>query len=77
MILNQRKVTSQVLGVVLERYSSPGEFANDEALMQRAQINLLNEEVMLPASCLTPFNPVCRERSSLNHQLTVKPIRRM
>jgi RND family efflux transporter MFP subunit len=48
-ILNQRTITSPISGVVVERYSSPGEFADDQAIMQLAQLDPLNVEVILPA----------------------------
>jgi len=49
VFLQQRTVTSPISGVVVERYSAPGEFADDEAIMQIAQLDPLSVEVILPA----------------------------
>ena len=55
--LEQHTVTSPISGVVVERYASPGEFADDEALMQIAQLDPLNVEVILPAHLFGSIKP--------------------
>ena len=57
VVLNQRTVTSPITGVVVERFSSPGEFADEEALMQLAQLDPLNVEVILPAYLFGSIQP--------------------
>lgn len=49
-LLNQHTVKSPLDGVVIERYRSPGEFAGDGPIVQLAQLDPLNVEVLLPAS---------------------------
>lgn len=56
-ILDQRTVFSPISGVVVDRYSSAGEYADDEALMQLAQLDPLNIEVILPASRFGTIKP--------------------
>jgi len=57
VVLEQRTVTSPISGVVVERYASSGEFADDEALMQLAQLDPLNVEVILPAHLFGSIKP--------------------
>ena len=57
VILKQRTVTSPISGVVVQRFSSPGEFTDDEALMQLAQLDPLNVEVILPAYLFGSIQP--------------------
>jgi RND family efflux transporter MFP subunit len=57
VVLKQRTVTSPISGVVVERFSSPGEFADDEALMQLAQLDPLNVEVIMPAYLFGSIQP--------------------
>lgn len=57
VILERRTVSSPISGVVVERYVSPGEFADDEALMQLAQLNPLNVEVIMPAYLFGSITP--------------------
>lgn len=49
-ILDQHTVKSPLEGIVVERYRSPGEFAGDGPIVQLAQLDPLNVEVLLPAS---------------------------
>jgi len=49
-LLDQHTVKSPLDGVVVERFSSPGEFAGDGPILQLVQLNPLNVEVLLPAS---------------------------
>ena len=56
-ILNQHTVKSPLDGVVVERYSTPGEFAGDGPILQLAQMDPLNVEVLLPASRFGMIKP--------------------
>ncbi len=49
-LLNQHTVTSPIDGIVVERFRSQGEFASDGPIVQLAQLDPLNVEVLLPAS---------------------------
>jgi RND family efflux transporter MFP subunit len=49
-LLNQHTVTSPIDGIVVERFRSEGEFASDGPIIQLAQLDPLNVEVLLPAS---------------------------
>lgn len=50
--LNRRTVHSPLTGVVVERYLSPGEYAEQEKVLKIAQIDPLNIEVIAPLSLL-------------------------
>ena len=56
-LLNQHTVTSPLDGIVVERYRSPGEFAGDGPIIQLAQLDPLNIEVLLPASSFGSIKP--------------------
>lgn len=56
-LLNQHTVASPLDGIVVERYRSPGEFAGDGAIIQLAQLDPLNIEVLLPASRFGMIKP--------------------
>jgi len=56
-LLDQRTVKSPITGVVVERYKSPGEFVEDEPILQLAQLDPLNVEVILPASMFGSITP--------------------
>lgn len=47
-LLKLRTIRSPVTGVVVERFISPGEVARQEKILQIAQINPLNVEVIVP-----------------------------
>lgn len=47
-ILSQRSIVSPITGVVIERFLSEGEFVGSEPMLQVAQLNPLNVEVILP-----------------------------
>jgi len=61
-ILRQRSVHSPISGVVVERYKSAGEFVEDEPILQLAQLNPLNVEVILPASMFGAIKPGMQAR---------------
>jgi RND family efflux transporter MFP subunit len=48
-ILDRRSIKSPVSGVVVERYVSPGEYVNNQPLLQIAKIDQLEVEVIIPA----------------------------
>jgi RND family efflux transporter MFP subunit len=56
-LLDQRTVKSPITGVVVERYKSPGEFVEDEPILQLAQLDPLNVEVIMPASLFGSITP--------------------
>ncbi len=61
-VLNQHTVYSPLTGVVVERFRSPGEYAEDGAIMQLAQLDPLNIEVVLPASKFGTIKPGMKAR---------------
>ncbi|MGB5260439.1 MAG: efflux RND transporter periplasmic adaptor subunit [Gammaproteobacteria bacterium] len=61
-LLGQHTVTSPLDGIVVERYSSPGEFAGDGPILQLAQLDPLNVEVLLPASRFGIIKPGMKAR---------------
>jgi RND family efflux transporter MFP subunit len=56
-LLDQHTVKSPLDGVVVERFSSPGEFAGDGPILQLVQLDPLNVEVLLPASRFGVIKP--------------------
>ena len=50
--LEMREIKSPLSGVIVERYLSPGEFAEQEKLVKVAQIDPLNVEVIVPVALL-------------------------
>jgi RND family efflux transporter MFP subunit len=58
-VLNQYTVISPIDGVVVNRFKSPGEYADaeDGPILQLAQLNPLNIEVLLPASRFGSIKP--------------------
>jgi RND family efflux transporter MFP subunit len=58
-VLNQYTVTSPIDGVVVSRFKSPGEYADPEdgPILQLAQLDPLNIEVLLPASRFGSIKP--------------------
>ncbi|MBI9087202.1 MAG: efflux RND transporter periplasmic adaptor subunit [Desulfobacterales bacterium] len=56
-VLARRSIRSPISGVVVERYVSPGEFANRQPLLQLAQINPLRVEVIVPAAVFGRISP--------------------
>ena len=51
-VVNRLTIRSPVTGVVVERYLSPGEYVEDQAILQLAQIDPLHVEVILPVEKL-------------------------
>ena len=49
-VLNERVIRSPVSGIVVERFLSPGEYVQVESIVQLAQIDPLNVEVIIPAT---------------------------
>ena len=49
-MLEQRRITSPISGVIMERFVSPGEFVDDKPLLRVACIDPLKVEVVLPAT---------------------------
>ncbi len=56
-LLNLRVVKSPISGVVVDRYVSPGEYANSQPLFRIAQIDPLRVEVIIPAQMFGKINP--------------------
>jgi RND family efflux transporter MFP subunit len=58
-VLNQYTVISPIDGVVVNRFKSPGEYADaeDGPILQLAQLDPLNIEVLLPASRFGSIKP--------------------
>jgi RND family efflux transporter MFP subunit len=63
-VLNQHTVNSPITGVVVERFKSPGEYAEDGAIIILAQLDPLNIEVLLPASRFGSIKPGMKARVS-------------
>ena len=61
-LLDQHTVKSPLDGVVVERFRSPGEFAGDGPIVQLAQLDPLNVEVLLPASRFGMIKPGMKAR---------------
>jgi RND family efflux transporter MFP subunit len=55
-----RSIKSPIPGVVVERYVSPGEYANSQPLLRVAQIDPLRVEVILPAQVFGKIKPGMR-----------------
>lgn len=51
-VVNRLTIRSPLTGVVVDRYLSPGEYVEDQPIMQLAQIDPLYVEVILPVSKL-------------------------
>ena len=62
-VLDQHTVTSPISGIVVERFKSPGEYAEDAPIMKLAQLDPLNVEVLLPASRFGSIRPGMRSSS--------------
>jgi RND family efflux transporter MFP subunit len=52
-----RSIKSPIPGVVVERYVSPGEYANSQPLLRVAQIDPLRVEVIVPAQMFGKIKP--------------------
>jgi multidrug efflux pump subunit AcrA (membrane-fusion protein) len=61
-VLNQHTVTSPISGVVVNRFKSPGEYAEDDPIIELAQLDPLNIEVLLPASKFGTIKPGMQAR---------------
>lgn len=61
-VLNLHTVTSPLTGVVVERFKSPGEYAEDNVIILLAQLDPLNIEVLLPASKFGSIKPGMQAR---------------
>jgi RND family efflux transporter MFP subunit len=59
-LLDQHTVKSPLDGVVVQRFRSPGEFAGDGPIVELAQLDPLNVEVLLPASRFGMIKPGMR-----------------
>ena len=64
-VVKRRTILSPVNGVVVERYLSPGEYVEDQPILELAQIDPLNVEVILRVDVLGSV--------SLGMRATVKP----
>ncbi len=51
-VVNRLTIRSPVTGVVVDRYLSPGEYVEDQPILQLAQIDPLHVEVILPVEQL-------------------------
>lgn len=51
-VYNRMVIRSPINGIVVERYLSPGEYIESQAIVKLAQIDPLNVEVVLPVSYL-------------------------
>lgn len=51
-VVKRMKILSPVKGVVVERFLSPGEFVEDQPILELAQTDPLNVEVILPVNML-------------------------
>ncbi|MGQ9647143.1 MAG: efflux RND transporter periplasmic adaptor subunit [Thermodesulfobacteriota bacterium] len=51
-VFNRMIIRSPISGVVVERYLSPGEYIEDQAILKLAQLDPLNVEVILPVHLL-------------------------
>jgi multidrug efflux pump subunit AcrA (membrane-fusion protein) len=49
-VINRMTVRSPIDGVVVERYLSPGEYIENQAIVKLAQIDPLNVEVIIPVA---------------------------
>ncbi len=49
-VVNRMIIRSPITGVVVERFLSPGEYIEDQAILKLAQIDPLNVEVILPVN---------------------------
>lgn len=56
-VLSRMSIRSPVNGVVVEKYLSPGEYIEDQAIVRLAQIDPLYVEVFLPVSMLGTIKP--------------------
>ena len=61
-VLSQHTVLSPLTGVVVERLKSPGDYAEDGAIIKVAQLDPLNIEVLLPASKFGTIKPGMKAR---------------
>jgi len=61
-VLNQHTVTSPLSGVVVDRFKSPGEYAEGDAILQLAQLDPLNVELLLPVSMFGDIKPGMKAR---------------
>ena len=52
-----RSIKSPIPGVVVERYVSPGEYANSQPLLRVAQLDPLRVEVIIPAQMFGKIKP--------------------
>ena len=51
-VVKRMKIRSSVKGVVVERFLSPGEYIENQPILELAQIDPLNVEVILPVDML-------------------------
>lgn len=54
-ILKMREIRTPIDGVIVDRYKSPGEYIDEEAVLKIVQINPLNVELIAPMSLFGQF----------------------
>ena len=64
-VYERMTIRSPIMGVVMERFLSPGEFIEDQPILKLAQIDKLNVEVFAPAELMGRF------RVGMNAKVTV------
>jgi len=56
-VLNQKTVTTPISGVVVQRLRSPGEYVEDQPILQIAQLHPLNVEAIVPMELFGQISP--------------------
>lgn len=56
-LLDRRTIKSPISGIVVERYTSPGEFVGNQPLLKIAQMDPLRVEVVLPVEMFQEIKP--------------------
>jgi RND family efflux transporter MFP subunit len=54
-VYERMSIRSPIMGVVMERFLSPGEFIEDQPLLKLAQVDKLNVEIFAPAELMGRF----------------------
>ena len=54
-LLSMREIRTPIDGVIVDRYKSPGEYIDEEAVLKIVQINPLNVELIAPMSLFGKF----------------------
>lgn len=82
-VLNQKTVTTPISGVVVQRLRSPGEYVEDQPILQIAQLHPLNVEAIVPMSLFGQISPgmqgevMTETDSNSPHRATVTVVDRM